>query len=75
MTQSESTIREDLAFRPIEAADQALLCAIYASTRTDEMALLPHWTEEQKLAFLRQQFQAQHTYYQEMYWFLNATFQ
>lgn len=42
------------------------LYRVYASTRTDELARLP-WTEEQKEAFLRQQFNAQHAHYQEHY--------
>jgi ribosomal protein S18 acetylase RimI-like enzyme len=60
-------------FRPIEVADLSLLSAIYASTRADEMALVPGWTDEQKTAFLAQQFQAQHTYYQAN--FQQAAFQ
>lgn len=56
-----------LDFRPIEAADEAVLLSIYASTRSDEMDLLTSWTEAQKLAFLTQQFQAQHLYYQQNY--------
>ncbi len=56
-----------LRFRPIEASDENLLSAIYASTRSEEMALVTHWTEEQKQSFLQQQFQAQHTYYRQMY--------
>ena len=61
-----------LHFRPIEPADATLLSAIYASTRSEEMATVTQWTEEQKTAFLQQQFQAQHTYYQQMY--ANARF-
>ncbi len=58
---------ESLVFRPIEPADDALLKAIYESTRAEEMALVPDWSTEQKDAFLTQQFQAQHQYYQQMY--------
>lgn len=43
------------------------LQTLYASTRADEMALLPHWTEAEKAAFLQQQFRAQHTYYQAQF--------
>ncbi len=60
-------VTHGLRFRPIEAADESLLSAIYASTRREEMAMVTQWTEEQKQAFLYQQFQAQHTYYQQMY--------
>ena len=42
------------------------LCRLYASTREAELAPVP-WTPEQKLAFLRQQFDAQHRHYQEHY--------
>lgn len=56
-----------LQFRPIEPTDEALLLSIYASTREEEMAMVPDWPAEQKTAFLTQQFQAQHQYYQQMY--------
>lgn len=56
-----------LHFRPITPEDEVLLRAIYASTREEEMELVPHWTAEQKDAFLTQQFQAQHQYYQQVY--------
>lgn len=62
-----------LSFRPIEVADESLLSAIYASTRADEMALVPDWTAADISAFLEQQFQAQHIYYQQHY--SNAEFQ
>ena len=29
------------------------------------MAMIPHWPDEAKTAFINQQFHAQHTYYQE----------
>ncbi len=54
-------------FRAIEADDEALLSAIYASTRADEMALVPAWSESEKAAFLEGQFKAQHHYYQQNY--------
>lgn len=43
------------------------LCRLYASTRADEMALVVDWTDEQKAAFLRMQFEAQHAHYQQHY--------
>ncbi len=67
MTKSERPLSESVQFRPIEPADEMLLLAIYSSTREEEMALVPHWPEEHKKAFLNQQFQAQHQYYQQMY--------
>jgi GNAT superfamily N-acetyltransferase len=60
-------IAQGLSFRPIEVADESLLSAIYASTRADEMALVPEWSEADKAAFLEQQFQAQHSYYKQHY--------
>lgn len=53
-----------ISFRPIQPADEPLLYQIYASTRADEMALVSHWNAEQKDTFVRQQFHAQHQYYQ-----------
>ncbi len=53
-----------LSFRPIEEGDEALLRTIYSSTRAEEMELVSDWPSEVKTAFLQQQFNAQHTYYQ-----------
>lgn len=61
-----------LTLRPITADDEALLYRVYAATRADELAAVP-WTAEQKDAFVRQQFAAQHRYYQEHY--AGASFQ
>lgn len=47
-------------------SDDEFLLNVYASTRTDEMKLVD-WTEAQKIAFLRMQFQAQSRYYVENY--------
>src|SRR4029077_6333240 len=52
--------------RPITAADDAFLCALYGSTRAEELAPVP-WTEEQKRAFLDMQFRAQTIHYQKHY--------
>lgn len=57
----------EVAFRPIGPADMEFLLRLYRSTREDEMAMIADWTAEQKDAFLRQQFEAQHTYYHEHY--------
>lgn len=40
------------------------LYRVYAGTRTEEMALVP-WSDDEKEAFLRMQFNAQHTHYQK----------
>jgi ribosomal protein S18 acetylase RimI-like enzyme len=54
------------SLRPIAPEDEELLYRVYASTRADELAAVA-WTDEQKAAFLRMQFTAQHRYYQEKY--------
>lgn len=55
-----------VAFRPITPDDAPFLYRVYASTREEELRPVP-WTAAEKDAFLRQQFQAQHTFYQEHY--------
>ena len=49
--------------RPITPADEGPLRTIYASTREDELARTG-WLPTQREAFLRQQFDAQHRWYQ-----------
>jgi ribosomal protein S18 acetylase RimI-like enzyme len=55
-----------LRLRSIRLTDMELVHAIYASTRTEEMALLP-WGEEEKNDFLRMQSLAQHSHYRAHY--------
>jgi ribosomal protein S18 acetylase RimI-like enzyme len=43
------------------------LLRIYRSTREEELAMIVDWTAEMKDAFIRQQFGAQHVWYQEHY--------
>ena len=50
--------------RPITPGDDRFLYRVYASTRAEEMAVVP-WTEKEKQDFLRFQFDAQHKYYME----------
>ena len=57
---------EAITLRPVTPADEAFLCEVYSSTRTEELAPVP-WNDEQKAAFLRMQFTAQHRYYHEQY--------
>ena len=59
--------RPAIALRPVTAADMDFLLRVYASTRTEELATIADWTEEQKDAFVRQQFAAQHAWYLEHY--------
>jgi ribosomal protein S18 acetylase RimI-like enzyme len=61
-----ATPTAQLRFRPIQPEDQELLLGVYASTREEELAAVV-WEEGQKEAFLRQQFTAQHAWYQENY--------
>ena len=48
--------------RAASAADEPLLFAIYAAGRAEELARVP-WSDEQKLAFVTQQHEAQSTSY------------
>jgi GNAT superfamily N-acetyltransferase len=56
----------EIALRPETAEDEGLSRAIYASTREDELARVP-WSDEQKAAFVSMQFEAQRSYYREVY--------
>ena len=56
-----------VTFRPITPDDLELLLRIYRGTREEELALVLDWTEEMKAAFVRQQFEAQHVWYQDHY--------
>ncbi|RYD61261.1 MAG: N-acetyltransferase [Verrucomicrobiaceae bacterium] len=55
-----------IALRAIVAGDMDFLAEVYASTRADELAVTG-WAEEQKAAFCRMQFDAQHAHYQKHY--------
>ena len=55
-----------VTYRSITDNDREFLYQLYASTRTEELALTD-WDEAQKEAFLRMQFNAQHTHYQTYY--------
>ena len=60
---SDASVR----LRPIRwPEDRPFLEEVYASTRTDELAQVP-WSDDQKTAFCRMQFAAQHGHYQEHY--------
>lgn len=48
----------NISLRSATAEDAAFQFGVYMSTRTDELAAVP-WTDEQKVAFLRMQFEAQ----------------
>jgi RimJ/RimL family protein N-acetyltransferase len=55
-----------LSFPPITRSDEHFLLALYASTRANEMAIVP-WSNEQKVAFVQSQFNAQHQHYLSEY--------
>lgn len=52
----------EVALRAVRPEDEEFLLDVYASSRADEMALVP-WDEAQKRAFLRHQFEAQGAQY------------
>ena len=60
-----------IALRAVDETDRPLLEALYASVRGPELEMLT-WSEEQKAAFLRQQFDAQDRDYRGR--FLDAAF-
>ena len=53
-----------VTLKPVTPEDYDELVRIYASSRADELAQIP-WTDEQKLAFCRQQYDAQKSEYDE----------
>ena len=55
-----------LAFRSITDADLPFLARVYASTRWEELSVVA-WSDAEKLAFLQQQFDAQHAHWQRHY--------
>ena len=57
-------MHRDIHLRPATEQDLEFLYDVYASSRATELAVVP-WDETQKTAFLRMQFNAQHTYYHQ----------
>jgi ribosomal protein S18 acetylase RimI-like enzyme len=55
-----------VTLRPITEADLPFLLRLYATTRLDELAQTD-WSDEQKAAFILQQFEAQHAWWQQHY--------
>jgi ribosomal protein S18 acetylase RimI-like enzyme len=55
-----------VALRAVEPGDEELLFRVYASTRAEELAVVP-WDDAQKDAFLRAQFDAQDRWYHQHY--------
>jgi ribosomal protein S18 acetylase RimI-like enzyme len=52
--------------RPVKPGDDAFLRRVYASTRAEELAVVP-WDEAQKESFIHAQFAAQDRWYREHY--------
>jgi ribosomal protein S18 acetylase RimI-like enzyme len=59
-------MRDRISFRPETAEDSEFLYRLYASSREQEMQVVP-WTDEQKEEFLRSQFNAQTLHYKKNY--------
>ena len=59
-------MQADITLRPISESDQEFLYRCYASTRIEELALVP-WSDADKEAFLRMQFRAQAEHYSKHY--------
>jgi ribosomal protein S18 acetylase RimI-like enzyme len=57
---------DSIRLRPQSEADRPFLASLYASTRTQEMAMVP-WSDEQKQTFLQWQFDAQTSHYDTHY--------
>jgi ribosomal protein S18 acetylase RimI-like enzyme len=55
-----------IELRDVTPEDEAFLREVYACTREAELAMVP-WTPEQREAFLRFQFDAQHAHYHKQY--------
>lgn len=62
----EKLAQESIEFRPLNEEDNEFLYQLYASTRTEEMALTG-WNETNIEQFLRMQFKLQHIQYLENY--------
>ncbi|HLV65139.1 MAG TPA: GNAT family N-acetyltransferase [Polyangiaceae bacterium] len=55
-----------LALERISEQDEPFLYDVYASTREEELSVVP-WTAAEREAFLRMQFDAQHRYYRQAF--------
>ncbi|MCA8992083.1 MAG: GNAT family N-acetyltransferase [Planctomycetaceae bacterium] len=57
-----AAVLERIDYRPIQDSDRQFLFTLYASTREEELRPVP-WSAEDKVAFLKMQFEAQHSHY------------
>lgn len=58
--------RDRVTWRPVVPDDDALLLRLYTQTRAAELASVP-WSDDQKAAFVRQQFEAQRADYRSRF--------
>lgn len=66
LLKKEALAAYGLALKPIRDSDRIFLQQLYASTRQEELAIVP-WSEDEKQTFLAFQFNAQHTFYQNQF--------
>ena len=62
----QSSETSPVTFRPVEPDDEVFLLELYATTRADEMGMVP-WTDEQRQAFVKMQYEAQQDHYRKKY--------
>lgn len=62
----ESPAPSEITLRPVEPDDYDFLLDVYASTRAEEMAMVP-WTDQQRHVFVQSQFDAQQDHYRTHY--------
>ncbi len=62
----------EITYKKIEDSDLPFLKEVYKSTRAAEMEMVD-WPEQEKERFINQQFESQHSYYQQVY--QDATFE
>jgi ribosomal protein S18 acetylase RimI-like enzyme len=56
-----------IGFRDACETDKELLLKIYGSTRTEELAQVTYWDDNQKMAFIQHQYHAQDFHYKKYY--------
>ena len=66
MTMIQTPTATCYELRPARPDDEIFLLQVYASTRADEMAIVP-WSAEQKIEFVQMQFNAQRQSYTEQF--------
>jgi len=65
-TMDQPTANLAVTFRPVNEEDKNFLLELYASTRAEEMAMVP-WSAEQQHAFISMQYSAQQDHYRIKY--------